>query len=103
VIGTAFYALGVIVCMIVIVLIAVAVFGATFVLLRMAVPLIGFLAMVALAWWLGLKSILLLGGFAAIIGGMWWLAQNNERGKTQAFLREQKERWAALDKNWNRE
>jgi len=107
-IGTAFYALGVIACMILIVIAAIAFLGAAVAFYRVVAPLLSFLALAALAWWLGAGEIVWLRGreipwlgmFAVIIGGIWWLIVKNEDQQSKDTTRAQQDRWKALDKSW---
>jgi hypothetical protein len=103
-IGTAFYVLGVIACMIVIVLavlLAIAFF-------EQIVGVLGLVALIAFAWWMGItdvkisiREILVLAAFAAIIGGIWWLALRADKHNRELSAYNQRQRWAALDKSWD--
>jgi uncharacterized membrane protein YciS (DUF1049 family) len=98
VIGTAFYVLGVIACMFVIVVAAIALI----VNFELVIGLVGFLALLWFAWWVGLSQILLAGAILGpIIGGLWWLATRSDRKRRRGEERVQQERWEGLDKRWN--
>jgi hypothetical protein len=108
-IGTAFYALGVIACMILIVIGAVVLLVAAVAFRRIVVPLLFLLGLAALSWWIGpiethplhLGDILELGVLGAVIGGILWLVLKSDYRKREVDARVQKERWAALDKGWH--
>jgi steroid 5-alpha reductase family enzyme len=106
-IGTAFYALGVIACMILIVVAAIVGIGA----LILALPyLIGIALLIAILWSLTTffstsfghfagTALLVTGGIAFIVWIAWLLLTIKSR--REAKTRADRERWIEMEKNWN--
>jgi hypothetical protein len=97
-VGTAFYALGVIACIILIVLAA----AFAIVSFTRLLPLLFGAALLALIWWIASWQLLLWASLlGAIIGGLLWIAIKRERKQNQAATKSQDRRWSALDKSWS--
>lgn len=95
-ISTAFYVLGVIACMILIVVAAIA----AIVNFELIVGVLGLLLLLGFAWWLGLKQVLLVGAIIGIVAIILRLAKKGERKQALGETRLQRQRWAALDGCW---
>jgi Ca2+/Na+ antiporter len=100
-IGTAFYALGVIACMIVIVAVAVAAIAGLSRLFPFILLAAVLVSAVWLVGWMGLTSLLLVAVLGAAFLGLKWLFDKLDRDDAARDAQKKQRRWEEVDRKWN--